>query len=206
MNQKNIYIGIIITIFVLYGGVASPAMGPLVNVPGKHYFKNSSNDEFVYLTGSHTWNNFQDKGHENPPAAFDFDTHLSWLTGYQHNFIRLWVWEQAKGSANSNNLWIRPHPYRRTGPGNAIDNNLRFNLNRFNQAYFDRLRSRIIKARQKGFYVSIMLFQGWSIDASYGKGLNPWRGHPFNKQNNINGIDGDFYNHNGEGERSIILL
>jgi Putative collagen-binding domain of a collagenase len=38
-----------------------------------------------------------------------------------------------------------------------------------------------------------MLFNGWSIENAKGS-LNfqsPWKGHPFHKNNNINGIDGD---------------
>jgi len=42
---------------------------------------------------------------------------------------------------------------------------------------------------QRGIYVSVMLFQGWSIyDHDYG---NPWPLHPFNAANNTNGINGD---------------
>lgn len=61
-------------------------------------------------------------------------------------------------------LLFPPLPYQRTGPGTASDGAPKFNLNQFNQAYFDRLRSRVIAARDRGFYVSIMLFQGWSIE------------------------------------------
>jgi len=38
-----------------------------------------------------------------------------------------------------------------------------------------------------------MLFDGWSIERK-GQLGNPWQGHPFNKDNNINGIDGDLNN------------
>ena len=36
----------------------------------------------------------------------------------------------------------------------------------------------------------VMLFQGWSIESKRMDG-NPWLGHPFHKNNNINGVDGD---------------
>lgn len=68
---------------------------------------------------------------------------------------------------------------------------------RFNQQYFDRLRQRVVVAGERGIYVSVMLFQGWSVEKK-GQVGNPWRGHPFNKANNINGIDGD-RNDDGEG-------
>ena len=42
-------------------------------------------------------------------------------------------------------------------------------------------------------YVSVMLFNGWSVRKKVpGFALNnPWKSHPFNSKNNINGIDGD---------------
>jgi hypothetical protein len=192
--------GLLSIFFILIGSTACASMGPLIKKSGQHYFINSSNNEVVYLTGSHTWNNFQDYGKSDPPPVFDFDGHLNWLEKLGHNFIRLWVFEQAKGDAYHTDIWIEPHPYERTGPGKALDGKPKFDLKIFNQQYFDRLRSRAVKARDKGIYVSVMLFQGWSIGTSYGKHLNPWNGHPFNKNNNVDGIDGDYYNNNGEGE------
>ncbi len=45
-------------------------------------------------------------------------------------------------------------------------------------------------------YVSIMLFDGWSIESKFGA-HDPWKGHPYNLQNNINGLNGDL---NGDGQ------
>ena len=42
-----------------------------------------------------------------------------------------------------------------------------------------------------------MLFNGWSIEDKRETPGNPWRGHPFNAENNVNGIDGDA---NGDGQ------
>jgi len=42
----------------------------------------------------------------------------------------------------------------------------------------------------------VMLFEGWSVEKK-GQVGNPWQGHPFNKANNVNGIDGDL---NGDGQ------
>jgi len=68
----------------------------------------------------------------------------------------------------------------------------------FNQAYFDRLRTRVAAAQKRGIYVSVMLFEGWSVERK-GQVGNPWQGHPFNRANNINGIDGDL-NNDGDGK------
>jgi hypothetical protein len=65
----------------------------------------------------------------------------------------------------------------------------KFDLHRLNQDYFDRLRNRVIAARDRGIYVAIMLFEGWPltfVDAT-------WRtqGHPMHASNNINSINGN---------------
>ena len=161
------------------------------------YFENASG-RIVYLTGSHTWSNLQDNGTVDPPPTFNYTAYLDFLTAHNHNFFRLWAWEQAKWTAEiASDYWMSPEPYQRTGPGSALDGKLKFDLNQFNQAYFDRLRQRVIDAGSRDIYVSVMLFDGWSVATKGGLALNnPWKGHPFNSANNINGINGDT---NGDG-------
>jgi hypothetical protein len=74
----------------------------------------------------------------------------------------------------------------RPGPGTAADGKPKFDLSRFNQDYFDRMRARVIAARKRGMYVSVMLFEGWELEFR-----DAWGCHPFNRNNNINGVDGD---------------
>lgn len=147
----------------------------------------------IYLTGAHTWANFQDNGLTDPPRAFDFAGYLRWLAGFGHNFIRLWVWEQAAWVPWSDEKELfYPLPYARTGPGVALDGKPRFDLTQFNPAYFDRLRERVRSAGACGIYVAIMLFQGWSQRKGYQIApYDPWPGHPFNVANNVNGVNGD---------------
>jgi hypothetical protein len=194
-------------------------MGPLkVNPVNPRYFSDSSG-RAVYLTGSHTWNNFQEISIPSQrPIPFDFSAYLDFLHKHNHNFFRLWTWEQSAWAPwTKDKILFQPLPYMRTGPGDSLDGGLKFDLTKFNQSYFDRLRSRVMEARKRGIYVSVMLFQGFSIDTK-GKKINgwfrhalqkylsklgikiaddqsnnPWRGHPFNVMNNINGINGDPY-------------
>lgn len=164
-----------------------------VHPSNPRYFTDASG-RAVYLTGSHTWTNFQDGGPEDPPPAFDYTTYLDFLQQHGHNFFRLWSWEQAKGAnMNPSGFWFSPTPYARPGPGTALDGKPKFDLNSFNQAYFDRLRQRVVMAGRRNMYVSVMLFNGWSNAARKGKYAynNPWQGHPYNRKNNINNIDGD---------------
>ncbi|HTO08013.1 MAG TPA: DUF4038 domain-containing protein [Myxococcota bacterium] len=153
----------------------------------------------VFLTGSHTWNNFQDWDGTVPPRKFDYDRYLDFLEQRGHNFIRLYVWEQAAWfPASDVQVTVDPLPYLRTGPGNALDGRPRFDLERFNPEYFQRLHDRVERAGARGIYVSVMLFNGWSVALKGHKTGNPWRGHPFNGANNVNGIDGDL-DHDGQG-------
>lgn len=174
-----------------HAAVAS-ALGPLRVHPGNPRYFSDGSGKAVYLTGSHHWNNLQDGGEVGqPPTVFDYDRYLDVLEAHHHNFIRLWV---SEGAVNRSPYAV-PLPYLRTGPGTALDGKPKVDVDRFNRSYFDRLRARVVKARDRGIYVGIMLFNGWSVyDHGYG---SPWPFHPFHKANNVNGIDGD---PDGDGE------
>jgi hypothetical protein len=139
-------------------------------------------------------------GSGDPPPAFDFAAYLDMLERHGHNFIRLWCWEQVatwdatwevfrdpedSGSDDGVVPRVAPHPWARTGPGTALDGKPKFDLAKFDDDYFTRLRERVQAADARGVYVSVMLFEGWA----------PWQiswgSHPFHWANNVNGIDGD---------------
>jgi hypothetical protein len=169
------------------------ALGPLrVLQENPRYFATPSGEP-VLLVGSHTWANFNDEGFD-PPEPFDYEQYLAFLERSNHNFFRLWAWEQTRWGpwVDGDDYVYRPgSAYRRTGPGSALDGEPKFNLDLFDEAHFERMRARAMAAGTRGIYVSIMLFNGWAIDNRHvGRG-NPWRGHPFNRANNVNGVDGD---------------
>ena len=172
--------------------------GPLrVSSVNPRYFTDAGG-RAIYLTGSHTWTNRQSwSGISDSDSSY---THyLGIVSDKGHNFIRLWVWEQAAWAPwTSEKLRFYPLPYVRSGPGVGRDGDPKFDLTRFNDRYFERVRSRVAAAREHGIYVSVMLFQGWSIESKPNQPGNPWSGHPFNRDNNINGIDGDA-NADGQG-------
>jgi hypothetical protein len=174
--------------------------GPLrVSEKNPRYFTDNSG-KIIYLTGAHTWNNLVDMTSTASPEKFDYSKYIRWLKNYNHNFIRLWAWEllnwDTEGNRESNpqKHTVAPHPWLRTGPGQALDGNPKFDLTKFDPEYFDRLGSRVKMACDSGIYVSIMLFEGWGLQFSPGAFEN----HPFNPENNINGINGD-YNDDGSG-------
>jgi len=164
---------------------------PKIHPRNPRYFTDGSG-KAIYLTGSHTWSNLQEYEGSSP---FNYVAYLEWLQKHNHNFTRLWFWECGMQAEwihgwSEDKLLVYPLAYEHTGPEKAFDGKPKFNLTKFNEAYFDRLRKRVVLASEYGIYVSVMLFQGWELERK-GRKINPWNGHPFNKNNNINRIDGD---------------
>ncbi|MFN4179498.1 MAG: DUF6298 domain-containing protein [Armatimonadota bacterium] len=168
--------------------------GPLRIHPKNPRYFTDDGKRVIYLTGSHTWTNLQD-GFIG--KTFDFNAYLDFLAEHNHNFIRMWSWQ-------STGAWvfpeIRPHPWERTGPGIARDGKPKFDLTKFNDAYFKRLRERVEAAAKRGIYVSVMFFVGGNFDVP-----DEWIKHPFHKDNNINSIDGDA-DGDGKGTDLVTLV
>ena len=129
------------------------------------------------------------------------------MYGKGHNFIRLWTpGNGGDFEANGSGYYpigkaVNPTLYERItqaqcdtliANGQSCDGNdglRKFDLMRLNQGYFDRLRDRIIAARDKNIYVSIMLFDGWGVGVYQNSSDSPflwWLGHPYNIGNNVN--------------------
>jgi hypothetical protein len=187
------------TMTELFADVPRPvAQQPLTIHPDNpHYFADAAGNA-VYLTGSHYWWTLQDGESRTELSPFDYDAFLDFLVEHNHNYTRMWVYENTAWAPwTEEKVLFAPHPYARTGPGEALDGLPKFDLEQFNQAFFDRLRERVIQAGERGIYVSVMFFQGWSYEKEGFPG-NPWPGNPLNPANNINGIDGDL-NDDGNG-------
>jgi len=107
--------------------------------------------------------------------------------------MRMWYFEGQCAEAKTTQY--SPMPFKRIGSENALDDEPKYDVNvssypledNFNQAFFDRMYQRINQAAQLNIYVSVMLFQGWSVNLDT---TNPWPGHPLNSSNNIQGVDG----------------
>lgn len=173
--------------------VIKETAGPLVVHPENPCYFADRTGRPVYLTGSHTWATVQECGPTWPIEEFDWGGWLTLLADNAHSFTRLWSWENPKwGSWWPDDYYIDPVPWARTGPGLAKDGQPKFDLGRFDERFFERLRQRTIDLQKRGIYASIMLFDGWSsCDKPFEpQGPNPWDSHPFNPANNINGVDG----------------
>ncbi|HET6514265.1 MAG TPA: DUF4082 domain-containing protein, partial [Thermodesulfovibrionales bacterium] len=195
---------LIICLFVFPSFFVGGAYGTPLSVSSNGRYFTDGSGKAIYLTGSHNWNSLLDSGAVDVSSGSAsvgplevlsdnaWNTLLDIVQTQNHNFIRMWIfegWVYAQGWAAAD--YYEPLPYARTGIDNALDDKPKFDLSQLNQAYFDRLLSRVAAANDKGIYVSIMLFQGFGLDTP-----ETWRGHPFNSENNINGINGDL---NGDG-------
>lgn len=89
---------------------------------------------------------------QDEPNVFNFDQYLGWLAAYPHNFMRLWAWELTNWDTRGNrekkarSHTVYPLPFARTGPGKALYGRPKFDLTRFDESYFQRLRCRVSAA------------------------------------------------------------
>lgn len=163
--------------------------GPLRKCPDNpRYFTDDSGDA-IYLTGSHVWQSLKEIDIADPPEPFDYEAYLDLMEDRNHNFMRMWTWDYACHMLEGRIIRAEPHPWARTGPGEALDGKPKFDFTQFDETYFTRLRDRVEAAGARGIYVSVMLFEGWGLHATE----EPWcrDGHPTCRHNNVNGIDGD---------------
>ncbi len=160
MNMTRLICTQTLALVLLAGAnaAAQPAAGPLrVHPENPRYFTDGSG-RAILLTGSHTWNNLVDMGPTDPPAAFDYDAYLDWLAKRHHNFFRLWTWELLSWDTRGNREekavkhFVAPQPWKRTGPGKALDGKPKFDLEQFDDEYFTRLRDRVRAAQDRGLY------------------------------------------------------
>ena len=169
-------------------GISSP-LRP--NPANPHYFTDATG-KAILLTGSQTWNSFQDTDQSSNPAPIDFTAYVNFLKAHNHNCTILWKKDlPTYCNWGAGGTWqMTPHPWLRTGGAGgtqrASDGKPAFDFNQFNQAYFDRLRARTIQLQTNGIYAIVQLFDGLGL-SSFSCSND---GYPFNSGNNINGING----------------
>lgn len=161
----------------------------------------------LILNGSQSWNTFQDWGTDGSPQVLDFDAFVKFLSRHGHNFTLLWTVEMPKfcglpsTTSSPPDFTVSPLPWQRTGPGMASDGGLKFDLTKFNQSFFDRLRTRTQNLSNAGIYAGVYLFTG--------EFLHIFRcssdGYPLTGTNNINGIDDGYSGGVGVGVGAITM-
>jgi Big-like domain-containing protein/collagenase-like protein with putative collagen-binding domain len=195
--------GVIVTV----SNTVNTSMGPLVqSSTNSRYFVIQGTTQAVLLSGSHTWNDFLDIGLNGSPTTFDFNGFVSFLTAHGQNATILWRKDLPVECGWINGTDIQtPWPWLRPGPGTASDGQPKWDLTQFNQAYFDRLRQRVIQLQQSGIYAIIELFDGNNVaSARCGNSAPNGDGYPFTGVNNINGVD-DGYTSGSTGVGSFTM-
>jgi chitodextrinase len=168
---------------------SGPITAPLkASTQNSHYFVDG-NGKAVILTGSHTWNDFQDWSANGTTHPFDFSGYVNMLSSTHQNFTLLWNTELPNfcnlPTGATTNYDVAQMPWQRTGPGTANDGKPKFDLTKFDQTFFDRLRAEVQQLNSAGIYAGVYAYTGeW---------LNVFRcsgdGFPLSGSNNVNGID-----------------
>lgn len=181
--------------------IPKPITAPLKALSTNPNYFTDGTGRAVYLTGSHTWNTFQDWGTNDSIQPLDFDAFVNMLVAHHHNFTLLWTTELPTfhglpSTANAPpDFSVTPFPWQRTGPGNASDGKLKFDLTKYNPAFFERLRARVKQLNAVGIYAGVYPFTGEFLLRFRFSG----DGYPFTGTNNINGID------DGGGTHSVTM-
>ena len=116
---------------------------------------------------------------------------MNLLAAHHHNFTLLWTTELPafrglpSTASSPPDFSVTPFPWQRTGPGDASDGKPKFDLTKFNQDYFDRLRARVQQLEAAGIYAGVYFFTGeWVLRFRFSAD-----GYPFTGSNNVNGVD-----------------
>jgi hypothetical protein len=137
------------------------------------------------LIGDYTWGTFSD-------VDYDYVAMFDSLQAHGLNFARVWLWwgcEQFPGLTDRHMVMMDRRfvvPYQRIGPGVAQDGQPKYDLSRFNPAFFDRLRKLCQAARVRDIHLQLILFDAWML-----KHPHLWKLQAFHRDNNVNGVDGD---------------
>lgn len=184
-----------LTLFCALCGEASADGLLRVHPDNPRYFTDDSG-RAIHLAGHQWFNDLQSSAWDHADNV-DWDEYLEFLGERRMNYLRNWIiWSTGKPGDDVASPLM---PFARTGPGTALDGGPKFDLTRFDQAFFDRLAVQTAAAEEQGVYISVMLFEVYgflAMDGTYPE--NNWGGNMFHGPNNINGIEVDT-DGNGQG-------
>jgi hypothetical protein len=95
------------------------------------------------------------------------------------------AWNEVVNARKGLETGAREHeyPWLRTGPGETTFGAPRFNLDRFDDRYFETLHARLKLLNENGIVPVVGIFTEHAIDSPL-----HWRGHPFHPRNNVNDL------------------
>lgn len=161
------------------GGPAARGSGALAVLPANPYYFQDARGRPVVLVGDYTWGAFSD-------LNYDWVRFLDSLRARGLNTARVWLWWGCEEITTDPIPARHIEPYLRTGPGTANDGRPKYDLTRFNPAFFDRLRAFCSAAEQRGIQLQLIAMDAWML-----KHAELWKLHAFQRDNNVNGVDGD---------------
>jgi hypothetical protein len=130
-------------------------------------------------------------------GEFDYVAYLDELARNGLNLSRTFTFYRESegwsgGLAYSNTLAPRPGhevlPFKRTGPGEANDGGLKFDLTEWDSAYLERFRDFLREAERRDIIVEVVLFCN-TYD------VRRWERLPCHPDNNVNGVGGGITEH-----------
>ncbi len=119
--------------------------------------------------------------------AFDSKRYLDDAAAKHQTMTRTFLLFREQQSARNPSSPCKPEspdfvtPWPRTGPGRAIDGELRYDVDQWNPEYFRRLHAFLSRASELGIVVELTLFSN-----TYGDGV--WALNPLRAENNLQGV------------------
>ncbi len=118
---------------------------------------------------------------------FDFERYLAEAADKRQTMTRTFLLYRELQSARNPCSPCKPEspdyiaPWPRTGPGKAMDGELRYDLDRWNPEYFTRLHRFLSKASHLGIVVELTVFSNTYAD-------EVWALNPLRAKNNLQGV------------------
>jgi hypothetical protein len=119
---------------------------------------------------------------------FDYVKYLDTLAADRLNLTRLFVaYREQPGAFNIASNTLAPQqerfiaPWARSGVPGYFDGGNKFDLTKWDEKYFARLRDFVAEAAKRGVIVEATLFSHFYGDKS-------WETHPLHPRNNVNGV------------------
>ncbi len=135
---------------------------------------------------------------------FDFDRYLREAARRKQTVTRTFLLFREQQSERNPSSPAKPEspdfvtPWPRTGPGKASDGEPRYDLDRWNPEYFDRLRRFLTRASELGIVVELTIFSNTYTD-------QVWALNPLRTRNNIQGVGKvDFPEYNTLRDKDLV--
>jgi hypothetical protein len=118
---------------------------------------------------------------------FDFEKYLDDAQAHKMTMTRTFLLYRELQSARNPSSPCKPEspdfisPFMRTGPGKAMDGEPKYDLDKWNPEYFDRLHKFLDAASKRGIVVELTVFSNTYAN-------NIWALNPFRAENNLQGL------------------